>query len=243
MRKKRRATNRKEKAAKLAPRPLQKLRPSVRCPTVKYNTKVRLGRGFTALELKEAGIKIRYAPTIGIAFDKRRRSHSLTTHRNNVARLIEYQKRLLIFKKAKKTKSEAKGKTKADVKAVKDEKKEAESSKKKAAKSSEKATEKTTEKTTKKKKKSKRPENLRKVRIRKTVDRNEFRKIDQSTGTIIPLKKAKQVVAYQKITDDMKAFNAFKAMKVARFKQKKMLRYMKKHKIKQKKTKKPKKAF
>lgn len=31
---------------------LSKLRPAVRCPTLKYNTKVRMGKGFTVLELK-----------------------------------------------------------------------------------------------------------------------------------------------------------------------------------------------
>lgn len=51
--KKRRQTKRLQKAARVAPRPAQgPLRPVVRCPTFKYNTKVRLGRGFTLAELK-----------------------------------------------------------------------------------------------------------------------------------------------------------------------------------------------
>lgn len=50
--KKRRRVKRLEKAARLAPRPLETLRPIVRCPTFKYNTKVRTGRGFTLEELK-----------------------------------------------------------------------------------------------------------------------------------------------------------------------------------------------
>lgn len=52
-RKKRRRRKRLEKAAKVAPRPVAGLlRPVVRCPTFKYNTKVRAGRGFTFEELK-----------------------------------------------------------------------------------------------------------------------------------------------------------------------------------------------
>ena len=51
--KKRRRQKRLEKAARVAPRPVDgQLRPVVRCPTFKYNTKVRRGRGFTLEELK-----------------------------------------------------------------------------------------------------------------------------------------------------------------------------------------------
>ena len=53
MRKKRRHQNRVKKALKIAPRPVAgQLRPIVRCPTIKYNTKVRAGKGFTLEELK-----------------------------------------------------------------------------------------------------------------------------------------------------------------------------------------------
>ena len=53
MRKKRRRTTRAAKAAAIAPRPVAGLlRPVVRCPTFKYNTKLRLGRGFSLDELK-----------------------------------------------------------------------------------------------------------------------------------------------------------------------------------------------
>ncbi|KKA22043.1 60S ribosomal protein L13 [Rasamsonia emersonii CBS 393.64] len=51
-RKHRRRQARLEKAAAVAPRPVDKLRPIVRCPTIKYNRKVRAGRGFTLQELK-----------------------------------------------------------------------------------------------------------------------------------------------------------------------------------------------
>ena len=53
MRKKRRHQSRVKKALKVAPRPAAgQLRPIVRCPTIKYNTKVRAGKGFTLEELK-----------------------------------------------------------------------------------------------------------------------------------------------------------------------------------------------
>jgi len=51
--KKSRRLAREKKAAAIAPRPIDGLvRPAVRCPTVKYNLKVRGGRGFTLEELK-----------------------------------------------------------------------------------------------------------------------------------------------------------------------------------------------
>merc|ERR1711957_319525 len=56
-RKKRRSQNRKAKAAKLAPRPAAGLlRPVVHPPTQRYNMRLRLGKGFTLEELKEAKI-------------------------------------------------------------------------------------------------------------------------------------------------------------------------------------------
>jgi large subunit ribosomal protein L13e len=51
--KKSRRVARVQKAARIAPRPIDGLlRPAVRCPTLKYNTKLRMGRGFTLDELK-----------------------------------------------------------------------------------------------------------------------------------------------------------------------------------------------
>ena len=50
--KKRRRLKRQEKAAGAFPRPIEFLRPIVRCPTFKYNTKIRAGRGFTLQELR-----------------------------------------------------------------------------------------------------------------------------------------------------------------------------------------------
>lgn len=51
-RKQTRRIKRAEKAASIFPRPLQNLRPLVHCPTVRYNSKTRLGRGFSLAELK-----------------------------------------------------------------------------------------------------------------------------------------------------------------------------------------------
>lgn len=85
------------KAARVAPRPLQALRPVVRCPTIKYNMRVRAGRGFTLEELKVAGIPKRLAATIGIAVDHRRRNHSQESLDANVERLKEYQSKVVVF--------------------------------------------------------------------------------------------------------------------------------------------------
>lgn len=55
-RKRRRARARLAKAARVYPRPTETLRPVVRCPTIRYNIKTRLGRGFTLDEVKAAGL-------------------------------------------------------------------------------------------------------------------------------------------------------------------------------------------
>merc|ERR1711928_74878 len=73
-RKKSRRVARQKKALAIAPRPVSGLlRPVVRCPTYKYNTKLRMGRGFTLEELKTAGISSKYAATIGLCVDHRRK--------------------------------------------------------------------------------------------------------------------------------------------------------------------------
>ena len=82
------------KAAKIADRPLKSLRPVVRCPTLKYNLKSRLGRGFTLDEVKAAGISKKMACTIGIAVDHRRRNKSLESLQLNAQRLKEYKAKL-----------------------------------------------------------------------------------------------------------------------------------------------------
>lgn len=90
---------RQAKAAKVAPRPVDALRPIVRCPTIKYNRKVRAGRGFTLAEVKAAGLNAKYARTVGIAVDHRRQNKSQETFDANVARLQEYKSKLVVFGK------------------------------------------------------------------------------------------------------------------------------------------------
>jgi large subunit ribosomal protein L13e len=78
-------------------RPLELLRPAVRCPTVKYNMRVRAGRGFTFEELKAAGIPRQQALTIGIPVDHRRRNRSEESLARNVQRLKAYKDKLILF--------------------------------------------------------------------------------------------------------------------------------------------------
>merc|ERR1719394_1866820 len=91
-RKKRRAQNRKAKAAKLFPRPAAGLlRPVVHPPTQRYNMKLRLGKGFTLEELREAKIPPKMAKTIGISVDHRRRNRCQESLQVNVDRLKLYR--------------------------------------------------------------------------------------------------------------------------------------------------------
>ncbi|KAL5354500.1 hypothetical protein V496_08683 [Pseudogymnoascus sp. VKM F-4515 (FW-2607)] len=96
-RKLRRRNARLSKAAAVAPRPVDKLRPIVRCPTVKYNRRVRAGRGFSLEELKEAAIPRKLARTIGISVDTRRQNLSVESLTLNVERLKAYRARLILF--------------------------------------------------------------------------------------------------------------------------------------------------
>nr|QBH73312.1 putative cold induced protein [Frankliniella cephalica] len=97
-RKYRRRQNRIKKAKAIAPRPAKgPLRPIVRCPTFRYHTKVRAGRGFTLDEIKGAGLSARYARTVGIAVDHRRHNKSVESLQQNVQRLKEYKSKLILF--------------------------------------------------------------------------------------------------------------------------------------------------
>lgn len=96
-RKQRRHNKRVAKAARCFPRPVESLRPIVRCPSQRYNMKLREGRGFSLAELKAAKISPRYARTIGIAVDPRRHNKSMESIKTNVARLEEYVKKLMIL--------------------------------------------------------------------------------------------------------------------------------------------------
>jgi len=103
------------KAISIFPRPVQGLlRPVVHPPTVRYNAKVRLGRGFTLDELKNAGINRRVAQTIGIALDYRRRNKSEQSLKTNVRRLKLYKSKLILFPRDKKHPRDKKGDSPAE---------------------------------------------------------------------------------------------------------------------------------
>mmetsp|Transcript_18919 Transcript_18919/g.41436 ORF Transcript_18919/g.41436 Transcript_18919/m.41436 type:complete len:218 (-) Transcript_18919:122-775(-) len=106
-RKLRRRKARQAKAKAVFPRPTAgALRPVVHSQTVRYNMKVRAGRGFTLEELKEAGIPRKLAPTIGICVDHRRKNRSLESLTDNVKRLKAYKANLVVFpRSAKKPKA------------------------------------------------------------------------------------------------------------------------------------------
>ena len=92
-----RRRNRMLKAKKSFPRPLRSLRPSVACETVRYNMKKRFGRGFSSEEIKGAGITSKYAATIGIRVDNRRKNLSEEGLQANVQRLKNYLSKLVLF--------------------------------------------------------------------------------------------------------------------------------------------------
>ncbi|CAB3364265.1 large ribosomal subunit protein eL13 [Cloeon dipterum] len=97
-RKFRRHQTRVKKARAIAPRPAAgPLRPIVRCPSQRYHTKVRAGRGFTLDEIKSAGLNKGFARSIGIAVDHRRRNKSVESLQTNVQRLKEYRSKLILF--------------------------------------------------------------------------------------------------------------------------------------------------
>lgn len=97
-RKQRRSDARKLKAQRIAPRPAAgPLRPIVNCPTLRYNMKVRGGRGFSLQEVRAAGLNPKFARTIGISVDHRRRNKSVEGLQRNVGRLKQYRARLILF--------------------------------------------------------------------------------------------------------------------------------------------------
>merc|ERR1712139_526974 len=67
-------------------------------------TKVRLGKGFSLDELKEAGIPKKFAGTIGIAVDFRRKNRSTEGLQENVARLKLYKSKLMVLPRKSKAK-------------------------------------------------------------------------------------------------------------------------------------------
>jgi len=104
-RKKSRRLARQKKAQDIFPRPAAgNLRPVVHPPTQRYNRKLRLGKGFTLAELKEAGISPKKAKTIGIAVDYRRRNKCTESLQENVQRLKLYKSKLMVFPRKTKAK-------------------------------------------------------------------------------------------------------------------------------------------
>jgi len=93
----RRRNARAAKAKAVAPRPLEKLRPAVRGQTIKYNRKLREGRGFTKSELRGAGITPKTTAGLGISVDHRRRNASEEGFAKNVQRLKAYKSKLVVF--------------------------------------------------------------------------------------------------------------------------------------------------
>ena len=93
----RRHQNRISKAARVFPRPTEKLRPIVSQTTRRYAGKVRYGRGFTLVELKHAGLTAAFARSVGISVDHRRTSTSEEQLQLNVARLSTYKSKLILF--------------------------------------------------------------------------------------------------------------------------------------------------
>jgi len=109
-RKQSRRIARQQRAAKNFPRPTGGLlRPAVHPPTVRYNHKVRKGRGFTLDEIKAAGFSPLKARSVGIAVDHRRRNHCEESLQSNVARLEEYKSKLLVLPRKSGQKSVKKG--------------------------------------------------------------------------------------------------------------------------------------
>lgn len=80
-----------------APRPIGQLRPVVRGQTLKYNSKVRAGRGFTLDELRSAKVNVNEARGFGIAVDYRRKNRNAEALSLNVDRLKAYRAKLVVF--------------------------------------------------------------------------------------------------------------------------------------------------
>ncbi|EJW03521.1 hypothetical protein EDEG_00203 [Edhazardia aedis USNM 41457] len=93
-----------KKAKRIYPQPTEKLYPIVRCPTLRHNTRLKLGRGFTPEECQEAGVNIYEARNLGIKVDLRRKNHNEETFKTNVERIKVYLSRLVKFNSAKEAK-------------------------------------------------------------------------------------------------------------------------------------------
>merc|ERR1712008_607538 len=63
----------------------------------KYNLKQRTGRGFSLEEVKAAGLSKKFARTVGISVDHRRRNKSVESLQLNTQRLKEYKSKMILF--------------------------------------------------------------------------------------------------------------------------------------------------
>jgi len=117
-RKRKRLEARQERAANLFPRPAGLLRPIVREQTIKYNRKLKAGRGFTLEEIRAAKLGIAFAKSIGISVDHRRKNKSNEAFQLNVKRLTDYKQQLVLFPRhaGKTKKGQVNDATEADVK-------------------------------------------------------------------------------------------------------------------------------
>lgn len=98
--KRRRLEARKARAARIFPRPVESLRPAVRGQTIRYNRKVKVGRGFSLQEIKEAKLGVDFARSIGISVDHRRRNRTQESLDVNKRRLEAYVNKLVLFPRA-----------------------------------------------------------------------------------------------------------------------------------------------
>lgn len=92
-----RKEKRADKAAAVSPRPVGKLRPMVHCMTRRYANKMKLGRGFSLAELKEAKLTPAFAQSVGIAVDHRRHNKNKDTMEMNVKRLASFKDKVILF--------------------------------------------------------------------------------------------------------------------------------------------------
>ena len=96
-RKRRRLEARREKADSLSPRPAESLRPVVRGQTQRYNRMVKLGRGFSLQEIKEAKLGVAFCRSIGVSVDHRRKNRCVEGLELNKNRLLAYVNKLALF--------------------------------------------------------------------------------------------------------------------------------------------------
>ncbi|EIJ89583.1 large subunit ribosomal protein L13e [Nematocida parisii] len=99
--KKLRSQIRKEKAQKIAPMNVELLRPIVRANSRRYNIKQRLGRGFSIVEVMQAGLDVKKARQLGISVDMKRYTRSVESLNLNVERIKEYLSKITVYETKK----------------------------------------------------------------------------------------------------------------------------------------------